>query len=437
MQDEPEDKSETRRDGELLRRYAQAGDQAAFAEIGRRYAGLVYATCLRETGERTLAEDAAQDVFLLLCRKAGALQRSESIAGWLYTASRYVCKNRMKQERRRRMNEAQAAESLEAIKAIEDAEKDANASWERVEPHLHDALDRLKGEDREAVLLRFVAEQSFSEVGRRLGLSENTARMRVNRAVEKIRAHLGKAGVAVSLGILTLLLEERAAQAAPARLLHALPQIGAGNITASGPAAHAPGSILPRAGLRAILSSGHLSAGIGALLIVFVGIVFSIVVYRQTLPQRLSETEQRRLFTRMAGRWTGTLEYADDRTLQHSTYATTVTIRLLNGGSDLEYTAAYTGTPSVDVTTFHRDKNSGQTVVQNGGMVASHRLYAMGELTRLRPGKFAFAGYNVALNADTRLLITLKGSQLSMQEEYRKIGQADYQFRNRFALSRQ
>ena len=68
----------------------EARSETAFAELVRRYGDLVYATSLRETGDRTLAEDAAQGVFLLLSRKADALRRCETIAGWLYAASRNI-----------------------------------------------------------------------------------------------------------------------------------------------------------------------------------------------------------------------------------------------------------------------------------------------------------------------------------------------------------
>ncbi len=436
METEPQDKSNVkpqdqwavRRDGDLLRRYVQSGSEQAFAQLGRRYGGLVYATCLRETGDRTQAEDAAQDVFVLLARKASALQRSDSIAGWLYTAARYVCKNRMKQERRRRMNEVEAA--LSTLDA-----ENPDAAWERIEPHLHDALDRLKAADREAVLLRFVAEQSFADVGSRLGLSENTARMRVNRAVEKIRVHLGKVGIGVSAGLLAALLAQHTAHAAPSRLLNALPQIAHDGLAAGAAGAFSAGVSGPpttRLVGRLAVSGWRPRLALGALLAFLVG----LAVHQHSLPQTLSDAQQRRLFMSMAGRWQGTLEYADDRTLQHFTYSTRVTITPQNGASDLEYTAAYAGTPSVDVTTLRHDPASGKLIAQNGGPQGSHSLYAAGRLVQMPSGEIAFQGDSVAMNADVRLQIALKGNQLSIQEEYRKSGQPRYQFRNRFTLAR-
>lgn len=419
-----------RRDGDLLRRYVETRSEEAFAELGRRYAGMVYATCLREIGDSTLAEDASQSVFLLLYRKAGTLQRSETIAGWLYAAARYVAKNLMKQERRRRMNEAQAAQTMATTEIA-----DNNVLWERIEPHLHDALDRLKPADREAVLLRYVAEQSFAEVGGRLGVSENTTRMRVNRAVEKIQTHLRKVGITVSVGLLATLMEARAAQAAPVRVLQPLAELSALHVSAGNNAAIISAAFRPTPGhvlVRLLTSSWRSAVAAGGFFVLLIG----IIIYRQTLPQRLSRSEQRQLFTSLGGIWKGTLEYADDVTLQHFTYPTTVTFRAQNQGDTLQYTAGYQGSASVDTTTIGIDSTTGGLAVSNGGPQSSHRLNGVGELVRMRSGDMAFQGHSFAMDADVRLWIVQNGNQLSLQEEYRKSGQARYQFRNRFTLSK-
>jgi RNA polymerase sigma factor (sigma-70 family) len=413
-----------RSDGDLLHQYVAMRSDAAFAELGRRYAGLVYATCLREIGDRTLAEDVAQDVLLLMSRKANTLQRHETLAGWLYSAARYLSKNLLKQERRRQMNEARAAESTIA------ASDTGNRLWERIEPHLHEALDHLKPADREAVLLRFVAEQSFAEVGSRLGLSENTARMRVNRALDRLRVYLRKAGIVVSVGLLAPLMEERAAQAAPARLLQFLPHRAVGHdAPASLHSSRLPAWCVPP---RSSAFRLRRNAALNSVLILLAG----FTIYRRILPQRLNMTEQQQLFARLSGVWKGTLEYADDRTLQHFTYPTTVTFRIQNQGGRLEFTADYKGSANVDTTTLNSAPDTGRISVTNGGPQSSHRLNGVGELVRMPDGGYAFVGESTAMNADVRLVIRPAGRQLLLQEEYRKSGQERYQFRNRFTLSR-
>ena len=68
-------------DGRLLRQYREQGSQAAFARLAARHLGLVYATCLRETGDAAQAEDAAQVVFLLLARRPPCAPSSRCLSG--------------------------------------------------------------------------------------------------------------------------------------------------------------------------------------------------------------------------------------------------------------------------------------------------------------------------------------------------------------------
>jgi len=74
------------RDTLLLQRYAQRRDAEAFKELTARYAGLVYGTCLRVLGNPADAEDVAQECFLELARKAGAIRAS--LPGWLHALAR-------------------------------------------------------------------------------------------------------------------------------------------------------------------------------------------------------------------------------------------------------------------------------------------------------------------------------------------------------------
>lgn len=416
---------EEKRDCYLLRLYVEERSEEAFAVLGRRYAGLIYATCLRETGDRTLAEDAAQGVFLLLSQKARALRRYDTLAGWLYSASRYIAKNLLKKERRRTMYEARAqAETRSEI-------ADDNRLWEHIEPHFYEALNRLKPSDREAILLRFVQEQSLDEVGASLGISENTARMRIQRALEKIRLHLGSVGIAVSIGALTLLLEERPAQALPQNLLDGLSHIarnGASLVNST-----SLSNVLRQASLRSRLSASRLffATAIGVLFLLgFVGV-------RLTRPERLSPAAQRRLFAQMAGSWTGKLEYADDRSHKRYTYTTAVLFRLLDQGDTLQYVSTYAGSASVDTTTLKRDRLTNQVSIENGGEQSSHTLSSVGELVRLFDGRYAFQGNDRVRRRESRLLFTLDRDRLTMQEEFRLPGQQAYQFRNRFTLTRQ
>jgi DNA-directed RNA polymerase specialized sigma24 family protein len=71
-----------------------------------------------------------------------------------------------------------------------------NDTWTSLEPLLEQAMDCLGEKDRLAILLRYYQKQSMREISLVLGNSEDAAKMRVNRAVEKLRAFFKKRGAA-------------------------------------------------------------------------------------------------------------------------------------------------------------------------------------------------------------------------------------------------
>jgi len=194
----------------LLTQYDQNGSEAAFSQIVARHQTLVYGTCRREIGSEALAEDAAQVVFLLLARNARKLRTRQSLAGWLYQTAVFVSKNARKQEARRlRKEEA-------AMQEVISQQRMAEPAWSSIEPLLNGALSSLKPTDREAVLLHFLEGHTLTETGVLLGVSEDAARMRCARAVEKMRRWLVSNGVPVSAVLLAGLLSNEAARPAEA-----------------------------------------------------------------------------------------------------------------------------------------------------------------------------------------------------------------------------
>src|SRR4051794_27210404 len=72
-------------DGELLERFVRRRDEGAFTVLVRRHGPLVLGTAGRVLGDRHDAEDVFQAAFLVLARRAAALDRGGSVASWLYT----------------------------------------------------------------------------------------------------------------------------------------------------------------------------------------------------------------------------------------------------------------------------------------------------------------------------------------------------------------
>jgi hypothetical protein len=144
------------------------------------------------------------------------MRGSGSLAGWLFVTARLASKNALRHEARRRRKEH------EAFMHMESNDPQTQRAWEDLEPQLHTALSGLKDAQRTAILLRFFENKSLKETGTSLGVSEDAARMLVNRAVEKMRRVLTRKGTPISAALLSTLLAQRAAEAAPAKCVEAL-----------------------------------------------------------------------------------------------------------------------------------------------------------------------------------------------------------------------
>jgi len=169
---------------------------------------------LRQTeGEREQAEDLTQAVFTEMARKAATLLAHPCVAGWLYTTVRHLAANQRRADHRRRCREEEAQGMNELL-----SEHAPDQAWREIRPVLDEALHELHEADRAAVVLRFLEHRSLREVGTALGLEENAARMRVERALEKLRGLLARRGVTSTVSGLTAALALGVVTPAPAAL---------------------------------------------------------------------------------------------------------------------------------------------------------------------------------------------------------------------------
>jgi RNA polymerase sigma factor (sigma-70 family) len=202
-------------DDEHLREYARSGSEAAFRELVDRHVNMVYSTALREAdGDAHLAEELTQLVFVELGRKAAGLVGHPALAGWLYTCVRWIAANarRAEDRRQRRQVEDQAMSELHSSESPE-------STWQQVRPVLDDALHDLGETDRVAIVLRYFEDLSLKQVGQQLGLNENAARMRVDRALEKLHDLLSRRGIKSTSAALAAALVAGAVVSAPAGLV--------------------------------------------------------------------------------------------------------------------------------------------------------------------------------------------------------------------------
>jgi RNA polymerase sigma factor (sigma-70 family) len=196
----------------LLSQYARTGSESAFRELVSRYIDLVYSTAFRLVGgDAQSAQDVAQTVFVALAAKARTLPKEVMLGGWLHQHTRFVAGKFMRTERRRQLRERQAAE----MNAIEDH---SESNLAQVAPVLDEAIGQLGAEDRTAILLRFFERKDFRGVGDALGSSEDAARKRVDRALEKLHILLKHRGATLSVAALGTALATEAVTVAPVGL---------------------------------------------------------------------------------------------------------------------------------------------------------------------------------------------------------------------------
>lgn len=233
-------------DAELLRRYTEEGSADAFGEIVQRHLGLVHHAALRQTGDDPLrTKEVAQAVFTALTRRENARAAQANPVVWLHAATRdAVFRGRPPKQ------------DLHPHGA--GPVQDPSASWDRLRPVIDEALSALPERDREAVLLRYFEDRPFAEIGDRLFITEDAARVRTDRAVERLQAILAQLGFAITAHELAHAMERQAGPAAPAGMSATIAQ-EALRTAGSGRAGRAPAAAGPPHRLFAIV------AGVAAL----------------------------------------------------------------------------------------------------------------------------------------------------------------------------
>jgi RNA polymerase sigma factor (sigma-70 family) len=196
-------------DIELLDAYASQRSEDAFRELVVRHVDFIYSAAMRQLRDPHLAEEATQSAFIALAGKAGQLRRQTVVAGWLHRAVHFAGLNLLRSEARRKHWEEEAA--------IMSVPGDADHAFQELAlPHVDGALAELSESDRDAVILRFLRQRSFRDVAQTLGTSEEAAKKRVSRALERLRGLLARRGIAISAAALAGGLSQMPVTAAPA-----------------------------------------------------------------------------------------------------------------------------------------------------------------------------------------------------------------------------
>ncbi len=196
----------------LLHLWLRERDQSAFATLMRRYGGLVFGTALRRLGgNRLLAEEAAQNVFVLMAAKAESLARHPSLGAWLHRAA-------MWQASTLKRDENTHSRKLNEFAAIIEEKTGLAHDGSQVLSELDAALARLGGADRRILFMRYFEQHNYREIARRTGLSEAAAQKQSSRALHRLTALLHRRGVTASVAAISTTLPAIFTQQVPAAM---------------------------------------------------------------------------------------------------------------------------------------------------------------------------------------------------------------------------
>lgn len=197
-------------DHQLLQKHLHNPSGPALAELVSRHLPLIHSVARRITANDEAARDISQIVFLRLVKKASKLPKSLPFTAWCHRETHSASVDYVRAEVRRQKREKTAAEL--------DAMKTSSEPWNQLTPEIDGAIDELCESDRALVLLRFYQNKTFPEIASELDINNDAARMRTNRALEKLRLILSKRGITTTAAILASTLPTNAISPAPASL---------------------------------------------------------------------------------------------------------------------------------------------------------------------------------------------------------------------------
>lgn len=261
-------------DLDLLRLYVENHSEPAFSELVERHVPLVYGAAFRRlNGDGHAAKDVTQEVFRQLAAHATSLRRHPHLVGWLFKSTHFAAANFVRTEGRRRIREQEALTMNDPNEVSENA-----VDWAQLRPLLDDAMLALSDDDREALLRRFFQGRKLAEIAEILAVSEDAARMRIDRALERLRVHLERHKITSTASALGILLANTCCVAAP---------VGLAAVVSSGAITAAAG-VTAAAGGTALFTMSKITIGI-------TGLVALAAITGLVLQQRANEALRRDL----------------------------------------------------------------------------------------------------------------------------------------------
>lgn len=170
------------------------GDRQAYALLVEEYKTPVYNLAYRMTRSLADAEDIAQEAFLRAFQELSRYDRGRRFYTWLYTICLNIIRNHIKKTSRRQADfrKGNISSGLLETDMGQLESPGADELHKEREEQLAGCLDKLSPGLRELLVLRFYQGLSFEEIAGITGLSQGAVKMRVYRALEKLRKFIQK-----------------------------------------------------------------------------------------------------------------------------------------------------------------------------------------------------------------------------------------------------
>jgi RNA polymerase sigma-70 factor, ECF subfamily len=174
----------------LLVRRCIAGDAAAWEEIVQRYHRRIYNICYRFTGSGTDADDLTQEVFIKMYRTLNTYDVERgAFMTWVTTVTRNLLVDHFRKTRQERVTDSLDTTSPEHEDGMPLGERisdrgpspDTKVQSREAKEAVHQALQRLSPDLREAVILRDLQDMDYKEIATVLRVPEGTVKSRINR----------------------------------------------------------------------------------------------------------------------------------------------------------------------------------------------------------------------------------------------------------------
>jgi len=179
------------RDAELVRRFNEEGDEAAFAEIVTTYREKMRAIAYAMLRNADDAEEIAQDTFIRAHRGLKNFRGDSSLATWLHRVTQNLARNRYWYFFRRRRHATLSLDgrisddsqaTLSDLIPAETADPSRETTNEEFAELVTVCMDRLAPPHREILTLRNLLHRSYEDIGRALGINVGTVKSRIARA---------------------------------------------------------------------------------------------------------------------------------------------------------------------------------------------------------------------------------------------------------------